>query len=70
MDKSTEILTRNVYENKPHKIVFKGKWGLDEWGYDEILPLNQNQLQHEIFLFSQTTIIIHCSSIKIRKIEK
>ena len=62
-------ITRNVYGNKPNKIVFGGRRGLDEWGYDEILPLSKKKLQHEIFLFSQTTIIIHCSDIKIRKLK-
>lgn len=62
-------ITRNVYGNKPHEIVFGGRRGLDEWGYDEILPLSKKKLQHEILLFSQTTIIIHCSTIKIRKIK-
>lgn len=62
-------ITRNVYANKPNKIVFGGRQGLDDWGYDEILPLSKKKLQHEIFLFSQTKIIIHCSNIKIRKIK-
>ncbi|KAB8138105.1 hypothetical protein F9U64_06580 [Gracilibacillus oryzae] len=62
-------ITRNVYANNPHEIVFGGRRGLDEWGYDEILSLSKKKLQHEIFLFSQTTIIIHCSNIKIRKIK-
>lgn len=62
-------ITRNVYGNKPNKIVFGGKKGLDDWGYDEILLLSKKKLQHEIFLFSQTKILIHCSDIKIRKIK-
>lgn len=61
-------INRNVYSNKTDKIVCDGMRGIDEWGYDEILPLNEKQLQHEIFLFSQTTIIIHCSNIKIKKL--
>lgn len=56
------------YDN-PNKIVFGGRKGLDDWGYDEIVPLSKKKLQHEIFLFSQTKIIIHCSTIKIRKIK-
>lgn len=62
-------ITRNVYGNRPNAIVFGGRKGLDEWGYDEILPLSKRKLQHEIFLFSQTKILIHCSDIKIRKIK-
>lgn len=62
-------ITRNVYGNNPNKIVFGGRKGLDDWGYDEIVPLSKKKLQHEIFLFSQTKIIIHCSTIKIRKIK-
>ncbi|AQU79553.1 hypothetical protein [Planococcus faecalis] len=62
-------ITRNVYSNTPYKIVDGGKRGLDEWGYDEILPLSKKKLQHEILLFSQTTVIIHCSTIKIRKVK-
>ncbi|MER2169993.1 MAG: hypothetical protein ABS938_05075 [Psychrobacillus psychrodurans] len=62
-------ITRNVYGNKPNEIVFGGRRGLDQWGYDEIIPLSKKKLQHEIFLFSQTKIIIHCSSIKIRKLK-
>lgn len=62
-------ITRNVYSNIPSKIVDGGRRGLDEWGYDEILPLSKKKLQHEILLHSQTTIMIHCSTIKIRKIK-
>ncbi|MDI7744297.1 hypothetical protein QMK38_19990 [Lysinibacillus fusiformis] len=62
-------ITRNVYGNKPNEIVFGGRNGLDAWGYDEIIPLSKKKLQHEIFLFSQTKIIIHCSNIKIRKLK-
>lgn len=61
-------VTRNVYGNKPNKIVFGGRKGLDEWSYDEISPLSKRKLQHEILLHSQTKIVIHCSDIKIRKI--
>lgn len=52
-------ITRNVYSNSPYAIVFSGRKGLDEWGYDEILPLSKKKLQHEIFLFSQTKLVIH-----------
>ena len=62
-------ITRNVFEEAPHKIVFGGRRGLDEWGYDELLPLSKKKLQHEILLFSRTTIVIHCSNVKIRKIK-
>ncbi|KGR79458.1 hypothetical protein [Ureibacillus sinduriensis] len=62
-------ITRNVYGNKPYEIVFGGRQGLDQWGYDEIIPISKKKLQHEIFLFSQTKIIIHCSNIKIRKLK-
>ena len=62
-------ITRNVYGNAPHKIAFGGRRGLDEWGYDELLPLSKRKLQHEILLFSRTTIIIHCANVKIRKIK-
>ncbi|MGN7479691.1 hypothetical protein ACTHOQ_17865 [Solibacillus silvestris] len=61
-------ITRNVYSNKPNEIVFGGRRGLDEWGYDEIIPLSKKKLQHEILLLSQTKLMIHCSNIKIRKI--
>ena len=60
-------ITRNVYGNKPNEIVFGGRKGLDDWGYDEIFPLSKKKLQHEISLFSQTKILIHFSDIKIRK---
>ncbi|MGM0790055.1 MAG: hypothetical protein ACQEUD_08170 [Bacillota bacterium] len=62
-------ITRNVYGNNSKKIVFGGRNGLDDWGYDEITPLSKKKLKHEIFLFSQTKIIIHCSNIKIRKVK-
>ncbi|KQL50496.1 hypothetical protein AN964_22835 [Heyndrickxia shackletonii] len=62
-------IKRNVYGNKPNEIVFGGRRGLDEWGYDEILPLSRRKLQHEILLHSQTKILIHSSDIKIRKIK-
>ncbi|EFV78456.1 hypothetical protein HMPREF1013_01322 [Bacillus sp. 2_A_57_CT2] len=62
-------IKRNVDGNKPNEIVFGCTKGLDDWGYDEILPLSKRKLQHEILLFSQTKILIHCSDIKIRKIK-
>lgn len=62
-------ITRNVYGNKPNEIVFGDRQRLDQWGYDEIILLSKKKLQHEIFLFSQTKIIIHCSNIKIRKLK-
>ncbi|MBU8773260.1 hypothetical protein [Cytobacillus oceanisediminis] len=54
-------IKRNVDGNKPNEIVFAGRKGLDDWGCDEILPLSKRKLQHEILLFSQTKILIHCS---------
>ncbi|WP_235950462.1 hypothetical protein [Heyndrickxia shackletonii] len=62
-------IKRNVYGNKPNEIVFGGRRGLDEWGYDEILPLSRRKLQHEFLLHSQTKILIHYSDINIRKIK-
>lgn len=61
-------ITRNVYANKPHKIVFKGKGGLDEWGYDELLPIDEKRMHHEIHLHSQAVLHIYCSSFKIKKL--
>ncbi|GAA5416138.1 hypothetical protein Pryu01_01170 [Paraliobacillus ryukyuensis] len=62
-------ITRNVYANQPNRIAFGGRRGLDAWGYDELLPLSKRKLQHEIFLFSETTIIIHFTTLMIRKIK-
>ena len=43
--------------------------GLDEWSHDELLLLEDNHLRHEIFLFSQTTIIIECSKFYINQVD-
>lgn len=62
-------ITRNVYGDNSNEIAFGGRQGLDEWGYDEILPLTKRKLRHEILLHSQAKILIHCSNIKIRKVK-
>lgn len=62
-------IKRNTYGGKSKKIVFGGKRGLADWGYDEILPLTKKTWQHEIYLFSETTIIIQCRDIQIKKIK-
>lgn len=62
-------ITRNVYGDNSNEIAFGGWQGLDEWGYDEILPLTKRKLRHEILLHSQAKILIHCSNIKIRKVK-
>lgn len=62
-------ITQNVYGNNSKEIAFGGRNGLDDWGYDEITPLSKKKLKHEIYLFSQTKIIIHCANIIIRKVK-
>jgi hypothetical protein len=62
-------ITRNVYSNKPHKIVFGGKFGLHEWGYDELLPFSDKKIQHEIHLHSRAILNIYCSAIKIKRVK-
>lgn len=57
------------FNKETSNFFFGGRKGLDDWGYDEILPLSKRKLQHEILLVSQTKILIHCSDIKIRKIK-
>lgn len=64
-------ITKNVFENKPSKIHLGGRNGIDDWGCDEITPLESTMsLQHEILLYSQTKIIIHFSNIRIRKLKE
>lgn len=58
-------ITRNVYANSD-SIAFDGMRGIDEWGYDEITTIDDKLLSHEIDLFSQTKIIIICTSIQIK----
>jgi hypothetical protein len=60
-------ITRNVYFNT-NKIVYDGKRGIDEWGYDEIILMDDKLFSHEIDLFSKTKIIIFCKEIKISPI--
>ncbi|MER2175863.1 MAG: hypothetical protein ABS911_14410 [Carnobacterium sp.] len=43
--------------------------GLDEWSHDELLLIKDSYLRHEMFLFSQTTIIIECSKFSINQID-
>lgn len=37
--------------------------GLDEWSHDELTRGNNGRLKHEIYLFSQTTIIIEFKNL-------
>lgn len=43
--------------------------GLDQWSHDELLLIENGNLRHEIFLFSQTTIIIECKKFSIKQID-
>lgn len=36
-----------------------GRRGLDDWGYSELLPIDEHTLSHEILFRSGTTILIH-----------
>ncbi len=56
-------ITRNVYGNKPNKIVFGGKRDLMIGVTMKFLLLSKKKLQHEIFLFSQTKLLIHLLGI-------
>jgi hypothetical protein len=60
-------ITRNVFFNT-NTIVCDGMRGIDEWGYDEIILMDDKLLSHEIDLFSKTKIIIFCKEIKISPI--
>ena len=42
--------------------------GLDQWSHDELTLTTDGNLRHEIFLFSQTTIIIESTNFIIKAI--
>ncbi|MCD7034113.1 hypothetical protein LRR81_07695 [Metabacillus sp. GX 13764] len=43
--------------------------GLDDWRCDEIFPLDDSLLAHEIVLASKTTILIYCRDIMLTELE-
>ncbi|QWH20769.1 hypothetical protein EXW62_27655 (plasmid) [Bacillus mycoides] len=59
-------ITTNTYVNS-NEIVCEGARGIDEWGYDEIILLNEQYLSHEIILHSGAEILIHCREIDLKK---
>ncbi len=60
---------RNVYSNKPLKLVDGGRRGLDEWGYDELLLGKDQKIKHEILLHSQAKLYISCKTLKIKRLK-
>lgn len=44
--------------------------GLDEWSHDELTKTNNGRLQHEIVLFSQTTIVIECKNVILKRLNE
>lgn len=59
-----DISRNKLFESQ--KILFNS--GLDEWSHDELTLLDNGRLRHEIYLFSQTTIIIECGNFSIKRI--
>ncbi|MGY0400418.1 hypothetical protein [Carnobacterium jeotgali] len=59
-----DISRNKLFESQ--KILFNR--GLDEWSHDELTLLDNGRLRHEIYLFSQTTIIIECGNFSIKRI--
>ena len=59
-----DISRNKLFESQ--KILFNH--GLDEWSHDELTLLDNGRLRHEIYLFSQTTIIIECGNFSIKHI--
>ena len=59
-----DISRNKLFESQ--KILFNS--GLDEWSHDELTLLDNGRLRHEIYLFSQTTIIIECGNFSIKHI--
>lgn len=47
----------------------EGERGLDDWRCDEIFPLDENLLAHEIVLASETSILIYCRDIMLTELE-
>ncbi|MGH4124341.1 MAG: hypothetical protein ACREV6_15550 [Clostridium sp.] len=39
--------------------------GFDDWGYDELIPVNEDILSHEILFVSGATILIYFKNNKI-----
>ena len=60
-------ITRNKIA-ETNQILFNR--GLDEWSHDELTQKDNGRLQHEIFLFSQTTIKIECKSLILNILNK
>jgi hypothetical protein len=48
------------------------KWGIDTWGYDEFLPVNEDYISHEILFASGANILVHFKNrhISIEKVAK
>lgn len=77
-DKKYELLWENVtlysldFDITRNKVVETGQIlyerGLDQWSHDELTLTANDNLRHEIFLFSQTTIIIECANFSIRNL--
>ncbi|SIO33363.1 hypothetical protein SAMN05878443_2430 [Carnobacterium alterfunditum] len=60
-----DISRNKLFESQ--KILFNS--GLDEWSHDELTLLDNGRLRHEIYLFSQTTIIIECGNFSIKRMD-
>lgn len=61
-------ITRNVYGNKPNEIVFGGRKGLDDWGYDEILPLSKKNYNMKYFYFHKRKYLYIALILKSEKL--
>jgi len=59
-------IERNTYSDS-NEIAFDGERGLDDWIVDEITSYDKDYLCHEILLASDTSIIIRCKNIEMKK---
>ncbi|WP_445491637.1 hypothetical protein [Niallia sp. 03133] len=58
-------MKKNTYANS-NEIVFDGMRGIDEWGYEEIIHLDNGDFIHEILLHSKAKIFIQCKDISLK----
>ncbi len=63
-----KITCKNVVKFSMNYEQWKGERtciGFDDWGYDELIPVNKDILSHEILFVSGATILIYFKNNKI-----
>lgn len=65
--KAYKITYQSVVKYQMHYEENVGCRGIDDWGYSEFLPLDDDTFSHEILFASGSTVLIHAASISISK---